>query len=91
MADQAQQSGPPSGEQAEQQPFPYEEKVQAVRKIIERLESEELPFEESIQLFEQGNALLNECQTFLERAELRVRQLSEGEEGLEAHPFEANE
>jgi len=44
--------------------------------IIGRLESGELTLEESVELFERGRKLSDHCQGLLDRAELRVNQLS---------------
>jgi exodeoxyribonuclease VII small subunit len=44
--------------------------------IIARLESGELPLEESVSLFERGRQLAEHCQSLLDKAELRVNQLT---------------
>jgi exodeoxyribonuclease VII small subunit len=44
--------------------------------IIGRLESGELSLEESVELFERGRKLSEHCQALLDKAELRVNQLS---------------
>jgi exodeoxyribonuclease VII small subunit len=44
--------------------------------IIARLESGELPLEESVVLFERGRQLSERCQALLDKAELRVNQLT---------------
>jgi exodeoxyribonuclease VII small subunit len=44
--------------------------------IISRLESGELPLEESVTLFERGRSLSEHCQALLDKAELRVSQLT---------------
>ncbi len=44
--------------------------------IIGRLESGELSLEESVELFERGRKLSEHCQELLDKAELRVNQLS---------------
>jgi exodeoxyribonuclease VII small subunit len=43
--------------------------------IITRLDSGDLPLEESVTLFERGRKLSQYCQTLLDSAELRVNQL----------------
>jgi exodeoxyribonuclease VII small subunit len=45
--------------------------------IITQLESGELPLEESVTLFERGRKLSEYCQTLLDKAELRISQLSD--------------
>jgi exodeoxyribonuclease VII small subunit len=44
--------------------------------IISKLESGELPLEESVMLFERGRTLSEHCQALLDKAELRVNQLT---------------
>lgn len=45
--------------------------------IIEKLESGDLPLEDSVDLFERGRKLTRHCQTLLDKAELRVNQLND--------------
>ncbi|MBC7811863.1 MAG: exodeoxyribonuclease VII small subunit [Burkholderiales bacterium] len=45
--------------------------------IITQLESGEFPLEESVTLFERGRKLSQYCQSLLDKAELRINQLSE--------------
>ena len=44
--------------------------------IIVKLESGELPLEESVELYERGRKLSEHCQSVLDKAELRVNQLT---------------
>lgn len=44
--------------------------------IIARLESGELSLDDSVTLFERGRKLSEYCQTLLDKAELRVSQLT---------------
>ena len=44
--------------------------------VITKLESGEVPLEESVALFERGRQLSDHCQALLDKAELRVNQLS---------------
>jgi exodeoxyribonuclease VII small subunit len=44
--------------------------------IIAKLESGELPLEESLELYERGRKLSDLCQSLLDKAELRVNQLT---------------
>jgi exodeoxyribonuclease VII small subunit len=45
--------------------------------IIAQLDSGELGLEESVTLFERGRALSEHCQALLDKAELRVKQLTD--------------
>jgi exodeoxyribonuclease VII small subunit len=52
----------------------YEEAYQQLEKILQALESGDLPLEESLKLYELGAALAAYCARKLDEAELRVRQ-----------------
>lgn len=45
--------------------------------IITKLDAGELGLEEAVTLFERGRALSEHCQTLLDKAELRVKQLTD--------------
>jgi exodeoxyribonuclease VII small subunit len=62
----------------------YEEALAELENIIATLEAEQNPLEETMRLFERGQALVLRCNALLEAAEMKVRQLS-GETLL---PFE---
>ncbi len=62
----------------------YEEALAELESIVTALEGEQNPLEESIKLFERGQALVQRCGEMLEAAELKVKQMSGGE----AIPFE---
>ena len=63
------------------QEMKYEEAFEELKDLVEKMESSELPLEESLALFERGQALAAQCSQLLEKAELRLRQLSSDEEG----------
>jgi len=44
--------------------------------IITKLESGDLPLDDSVTLFERGRQLSEHCQSLLDKAELRVSQLT---------------
>jgi len=54
----------------------FEEALEAVESIIERIESGEVGLEDSIAEYEKGAALLKRCRATLERAEQRIRELT---------------
>ena len=54
----------------------FEEQLTALEKVVERLERGELSLDESLSLFEKGQALAAQCARLLESAELKVKQLS---------------
>lgn len=57
----------------------YEEAFAALESVVEALESEQRPLDEAIALYERGQTLSKHCATLLEKAELKVRQLSGGQ------------
>ena len=54
----------------------YEAAFTELEKIVAALEGESRPLDESISLYERGQALAKHCAALLEKAELKVRQLS---------------
>jgi len=53
----------------------YEEAFAELERIVAALESGEHPLEESMSLFERGQALTKRCAELLDKAELRVQAL----------------
>jgi exodeoxyribonuclease VII small subunit len=74
--------GPKSQESAELDQLSYEEAFAELESIVTALESDERPLDESLALFERGQALARHCTQVLDRAELRIQQLS-GEQYLD--------
>jgi exodeoxyribonuclease VII small subunit len=62
----------------------YEEALAELEEIVSALEGEQNKLDESIKLFERGQALAARCGALLEAAELKVRQVA----GDEIIPFE---
>jgi len=56
----------------------YEEAFAELEAVVEALESEQRPLNESIAIYERGQMLSKYCAGLLEKAELKVRQLSGG-------------
>jgi len=57
----------------------YEEAFAELETIVNALEGEQNPLDDAMSLFERGQALIKRCSELLEGAELKVRQLSNGE------------
>ena len=53
----------------------YEEALAELEEIVSQLEGEQNQLEESIKLFERGQALASRCGVLLEAAELKVKQI----------------
>jgi exodeoxyribonuclease VII small subunit len=65
----------------------YEAAFTELETIVAALDGESRPLDESISLYERGQALSKHCAALLEKAELKVRQLSG--DGLVAFEAEA--
>ena len=65
----------------------FEAAFEELEGIVQALEAGGLPLDESLALFERGQALAAHCNTLLDEAELRVEKLTP--EGLV--PFDAQE
>jgi exodeoxyribonuclease VII small subunit len=64
-------------------PYDFEAALEELEVLVERMETGALSLEESLAAFERGVALTRQCQNALRQAELRVKALTEGENGLE--------
>ena len=62
---------------SELQSLSYEKAFAELEEIVSGLEMNSKTLEESIALYERGQALAEHCASLLDKAELRVRQLSE--------------
>jgi len=54
----------------------YEAKIEQLKKIIEKIEDGNTSLDESMRLYEQGAALIKQCETLLAEAELKITTLS---------------
>ena len=54
----------------------YEEALTELEALVTALEDEQNPLEESMKLFERGQALVTHCSTLLESAQLKVQKLA---------------
>ena len=69
----------------------FEQSLSELQALVERLESGELPLEESLSAFEHGIRLTRDCQSALTQAEQKVQILLERDGELEEAPFEAGD
>ena len=60
---------------ADPETLTYEEAVRALEELINQLEAPQITLDETISLYERGQALAKRCAGLLEQAELRLRQL----------------
>jgi len=54
----------------------FEEALRKLEAIVQRMESETLSLEESLQLYEHGMLLARHCESLLDKAELRIEELA---------------
>ena len=62
----------------------YEAALTELENIVQSLEEEQNPLEDSMKLFERGQALVSHCSALLESAQLKVQKLA----GDKISPFE---
>lgn len=58
-----------------QEEMTFEQAFAALEETVEQLETGELALEDTLSLYERGQALARRCQDLLDQAELRVTQL----------------
>lgn len=63
--------------QTEIQKMDFEAAFTALQENVALLESEELPLEKALEVYERGQLLARRCGELLETAELKLRQLSQ--------------
>lgn len=55
----------------------FESSLESLEKIVEELESKDLPLEKSLEMFEKGVGLYKDCKKHLDKVEKKVAKLSE--------------
>lgn len=65
----------------------FEQAMEQLEEIVNRLESGDVPLEQAIELYQEGMLLSRLCGTKLEQVERRIEMLMENEEGLTRKPF----
>jgi exodeoxyribonuclease VII small subunit len=86
MTDQAtvpitEQPDPAAAERRRIAALPFDKALSEFKAVVEKLETGNLPLEESISLFEQGVLLQNRCERLLNEAELRFQRLVDASGG----------
>ncbi len=69
----------------------FEQALKALEDVVRQLEGGEVPLEESIGLYERGEALRRHCQARLDAAQARIEKIVAGPDGkaIGAVPFDA--
>ena len=65
----------------------FEHSLDALEKLVDRMEHGDMSLEESLAAYESGVGLYRRCQAALEQAELRVRLLGDPDDPDGATPF----
>jgi exodeoxyribonuclease VII small subunit len=68
----------------------FEDALRALEDVVRRLESGEVPLDDSITLYERGEQLRKHCQARLDAAQLRIDRIIQGPDGTAAgtQPFD---
>jgi len=69
----------------------FEEALRALEDVVKRLESGDVPLDDSINLYEQGEKLRQHCQARLDSAQARIEKIVQGPGGkaIGTEPFDA--
>ena len=69
----------------------FEQALKALEDVVRRLETGEVPLEESIDLYERGEQLRKLCQARLDTAQARIEKIVAGPDGkaVGTEPFDA--
>lgn len=70
----------------------FEDALKALEEVVRKLEGGEVPLDESIDLYERGEALRKHCQARLDAAQARIEKIVAGPDGKPAatEPFDAD-
>ncbi|NBX24886.1 MAG: exodeoxyribonuclease VII small subunit [Planctomycetes bacterium] len=60
---------------AEDLPLSYEQAMERLEALVRRMEQGEVPLEESLKAFEEGQKLVARCRGILDDAERRIQQM----------------
>lgn len=56
--------------------MPFERAIEELESIVQRLEGGKVPLEESVAIYERGEALKRRCEELLRQAEARVEKIT---------------
>lgn len=73
------------------EPSTFENSLAELEKIVQELESGDIPLDRSLQLYEQGTKLSRQCQERLRKAEERIEALTRESGGPAGLPIEDEE
>jgi exodeoxyribonuclease VII small subunit len=61
--------------------LPFEKALAELEQIVGQLEKGSVPLEESIAIYERGEALKKHCEALLRNAEMRIEKITLGQDG----------
>ncbi|HYF53364.1 MAG TPA: exodeoxyribonuclease VII small subunit [Salinarimonas sp.] len=61
--------------------LPFEKALHELEEIVRRLETGNVPLEDSISIYERGESLKKHCESLLKRAEARIERIQVGPNG----------
>ena len=61
--------------------MPFEQALAELEAIVDKLEKGQVPLDESIALYERGEALKKRCDELLKNAEMRIEKITLGADG----------
>ena len=59
----------------------FEQSMDRLEEIVRKIEQGNVPLEESLKLFEEGTKLVDSCAALLDKAELKVLEMTKDAEG----------
>ena len=71
----------PENNNADVKKMPFERAIEELESIVKRLEEGKVPLEESVAIYERGEALKARCEELLRQAEARVEKITLGADG----------
>lgn len=78
------------GEAPEIAQMSFEDALRALEEVVRKLETGEVPLDQSIDLYERGETLRKHCQARLDTAQARIEKIVAGPDGkaIATEPFE---
>lgn len=85
-------TSPPAGAGQDIAQMSFEQALAALEQIVQALERGDVPLDQSISLYERGEALRAACQQRLDAAQARIERIVTGADGRAAatQPFDAD-
>lgn len=76
MAEQSTSSGASDSPNGDVEQLSFERAIEELESIVKRLEDGKVPLEESVAIYERGEALKRRCEDLLRQAEARVQKIT---------------